>query len=95
VLVHTPVHASWLNQIEIYFSIVQRKVLTPNDFADLGEIEQRLADFERLYNQIAEPFDWNLTRAKMTTWLPRLSDHETQSPICWQPDRTELPTDST
>ena len=32
VLVHTPVHASWLNQIEIYFSIIQRKVLTPNDF---------------------------------------------------------------
>ena len=78
VLVHTPVHASWLNQIEIYFSIVQRKVLTPNDFTDLGEVEQRLADFERLYNQIAEPFDWNFTRANMTTWLTRLSAHETQ-----------------
>ncbi len=35
ILVHTPVHASWLNQVEIYFSIIQRKVLTPNDFADL------------------------------------------------------------
>jgi len=56
VLVHTPVHASWLNQIEIYFSIVQRKVLTPNDFDDLDQVQQRLADFERLYNQIAEPF---------------------------------------
>ncbi len=30
--VHTPVHASWLNQVEIYFSVVQRKVLTPNDW---------------------------------------------------------------
>jgi hypothetical protein len=36
-----PVHASWLNQIEIYFSIVQRKVLTPNDFKSLSELEQR------------------------------------------------------
>src|ERR1039458_6691856 len=33
--VHLPVHASWLNQIEIYFSVVQRKVLTPNDFCSL------------------------------------------------------------
>ena len=73
VLVHTPVHASWLNQIEIYFSIVQRKVLTPNDFTDLDQVQQRLADFEQLYNQIAEPFDWNFTRDKMTAWLARLT----------------------
>ena len=44
--VHTPVHASWLNQIEIYFSVVQRKVLTPNDFPDLATLEQRLLDDE-------------------------------------------------
>ena len=36
ILVHTPIHASWLNQAEIYFSIVQRKVLTPNDFPDIS-----------------------------------------------------------
>jgi len=41
-LIHLPVHTSWLNQIEIYFSIVQRKVLTPNDFKDLAEVAQRL-----------------------------------------------------
>jgi hypothetical protein len=76
VLVHTPVHASWLNQIEIYFSIVQRKVLTPNDFADLNEVEQRLAGFERLYNQIAEPFAWNFTRDKLTTWLDRIDNRQ-------------------
>ena len=39
ILVHTPVHASWLNQCEIYFSVVQRKVVTPNDFSDLAEVE--------------------------------------------------------
>ena len=44
--VHTPVHASWLNQIEIYFSVVQRKVLTPNDFPDLKTVEQRLLGFD-------------------------------------------------
>src|SRR5213079_1003283 len=42
VLVHTPVHASWLNQVEIYFSVVQRKVLTPNDFSSLADLQQRL-----------------------------------------------------
>jgi len=79
VLVHTPLHASWLNQIEIYFSIAQRKVLSPNDFDDLDQVKQRLADFERLYNQIAEPFAWNFTREKLNTWLARLSAHETNS----------------
>ena len=46
VLVHTPVHASWLNQVEIYFSIIQRKVPTPNDFASLEEVEMRLRLYE-------------------------------------------------
>ncbi|HZD03206.1 MAG TPA: transposase [Actinomycetes bacterium] len=56
-LVHLPVHASWINQIEIYFSVVQRKVLTPNDFTDLGEVQQRLLGFQRRYEQTAEPFE--------------------------------------
>ena len=73
---HAPVHASWLNQIEIYFSIVQRKVLTPNDFDDLDQVKQRLAAFQRLYNEIAEPFAWNFTREKLNTWLTRLRAHQ-------------------
>jgi hypothetical protein len=44
-LIHLPVHASWLNPIEIYFSIVQRKALTPNDFATLPELARHLMDF--------------------------------------------------
>jgi len=43
IVVHTPVHASWLNQVEIYFSIVQRKVLTPNDFRQLDRSRTTLA----------------------------------------------------
>ena len=63
VLVHTPVHASWLNQVEIYFSIIQRKVLTPNDFASLEEVEQRLMLYEELSNSEPRPFNWKFDRA--------------------------------
>ena len=75
-LVHLPVHASWLNQIEIYFSVVQRKVLTPNDFLDLAEVKQRLLGFQRRYQQAAVPFDWRFTRADLEQLLRRLDDHE-------------------
>jgi DDE superfamily endonuclease len=76
VLVHAPIHASWLNQIEIYFSIVQRKVLTPNDFGSLAAVARRLNEFEGLYNEIAEPFGWQFTREKLGAWLDRLAERE-------------------
>lgn len=72
VLVHTPVHASWLNQVEIYFSIIQRKVLTPNDFASLQEVEQRLRLYEALTNQEPRPFDWKFNRAALQAFLAKL-----------------------
>jgi DDE superfamily endonuclease len=72
ILVHTPVHASWLNQVEIYFSLVQRKVLTPNDFASLAEVEQRLRLYEELCNQRPRPFQWKFTREKLIQFLDRL-----------------------
>ena len=72
VLVHTPVHASWLNQVEIYFSIIQRKVLTPNDFARLEEVEQRLRLYEELSNRQPRPFDWRFDRAALQDFLERL-----------------------
>src|SRR5271169_1430556 len=72
VLLHTPVHASWLNQIEIYFSIIQRKVLTPNDFKSLAEVEQRLLDFQGHYEPIAKPFQWTFTRRDLAKLLARL-----------------------
>jgi hypothetical protein len=75
-LVHLPVHASWLNQIEIYFSIVQRKVLTPNDFTDLGEVAQRLLGFQHRYEQTAVPFDWRFTTADLDDLLRRLDERE-------------------
>ena len=75
-LVHLPVHASWLNQIEIYFSIVQRKVLSPNDFLDLGEVAHRLLAFQRRYEQTAVPFDWRFTRADLDDLLRRLDEKQ-------------------
>ena len=74
-LIHLPIHASWLNQVEIYFSIVQRKVLTPNDFATLDVAERRLLDFQRYFQQIATPFEWNFTRRKLKKLLERLDQH--------------------
>lgn len=73
-LVHLPRHASWLNQIEIYFSIVQRKVLTPNDFTSLAEVEDRLLAFQARYEQMAVPFEWRFTRKDLTRVLARLAD---------------------
>jgi hypothetical protein len=61
-LVPTPVHASWLNQIELDFSILQRKVLTPNDFADLREVAARLLAFARRYTALGRAFNWGFTR---------------------------------
>ena len=58
-----PVHASWLNQIELYFSIVQRKVLTPLDVADEAALTKRLLDFQDYYQQVAKPFSWKFTSA--------------------------------
>ena len=70
--VHAPVHASWLNQIEIYFSIVQRKALTPNDFTCLQAVADRLENFERYYETIAHPFEWKFTRADLNALIARM-----------------------
>jgi hypothetical protein len=77
ILVHTPVHASWLNQVEIYFSIIQRKVLTPNDFANLEAVRVRLALYEELTNRSPKPFKWKFTRQNMLDWLKRALPHIT------------------
>jgi hypothetical protein len=72
ILVHTPVHASWLNQVEIYFSIIQRKVLTPNDFVSLAEVQERLRLYEARANRYPRPFAWKFDRQKLIEFLHRL-----------------------
>ena len=74
-LIHLPAHASWLDQAEIYFSVIQRKVLTPNDFTGLDQIRGRLAAFETRYNAIARPFDWKFTSTDLSDLLRRIDTH--------------------
>jgi transposase len=78
IMVHTPVHASWLNQVEIYFSIVQRKVLSPNDFTDIDAVTDRLSAFEARYNQTARPFKWKFTTTDLDDLLARLDRQSAQ-----------------
>ena len=74
ICVHTPIHASWLNQVEIYFSIIQRKVLTPNDVQSLEDLEARLSAFEKHYEMIAKPFKWEFTRSDLAILLLKLKN---------------------
>lgn len=76
VLVHLPIHASWLNQVEVYFSVVARKVLTPNDFASREELAERLLAFQVHYETVAAPFDWRFTRDDLAALMGRLAQIE-------------------
>lgn len=80
-LVHGPVHASWLNRIEIYFSVLQRKALTPNDFASHEDLAVRLHSFERHYEAIAKPFEWRFTRADLQQLVKRI---QSPGPPCYE-----------
>jgi hypothetical protein len=72
ILIHGPIHASWLNQIEIYFSILQRKALTPNDFSSLQALEERLLNFQKYYEEIADPFEWKFTRKDLDRLMSKI-----------------------
>jgi hypothetical protein len=91
-MVHTPVHASWLNQIEISFSILQRKVLTPNDFESLVAVEGRLKSFAQLHNAHPKPFNWQCDRQQRGDDMTRLNKRRVErgeEPL----DMAEQPTD--
>jgi len=72
-MIHLPVHASWLNQVEIYFSVVQRKLLTPDDFADLDNLTGKITAFEHRYNNAARPFDWHFGRNDLNRLIERIA----------------------
>ena len=78
---HLPVHGSWLNQVEIYHSIIQRKVLQPNDFDDTTAVARALNAFEHRHNQIARPFAWNFTHQKLAALLDRLQEPQRPPPL--------------
>ena len=79
-MVHLPVHASWLNQVEVYFSVIQRKLLAPDDFGDLDSLAEEILAFEQHYNATARPFDWKFTRAGLNQLLARISRHDPFTP---------------
>jgi DDE superfamily endonuclease len=78
IMIHTPVHASWLNQVEIFFSVIQKKVVTPNDFASLEQLSRTLLGFVDRYNQTARPFSWKFTASDLHHLMDRISRHEQQ-----------------
>jgi hypothetical protein len=79
VLAHLPVHASWLNQVEACFSMLQRKVLSPTDSANLEELELRISLYEELTNREPKPFDWRFTKHDLFALLQRLARREASS----------------
>jgi transposase len=81
IMIHTPVHASWLNQVEIFFSIIQKKVVSPNDFPSLDKLSETLLAFVDRYNKTAKPFSWKYTAGDLTDLLRRISDHEKQDTV--------------
>ena len=80
IMIHTPVHASWLNQVEIFFSVIQKKVVSPNDFPSLEKLSETLLAFVDRYNQTAEPFSWKYTADDLKDLLRRISEHDEQDP---------------
>jgi transposase len=78
VMIHTPVHASWLNQVEIFFSVIQKKVVSPNSFPSLEKLSETLLAFVDRYNRTAEPFSWKYTADDLKDLLRRISEYEKQ-----------------
>ena len=60
-LIFTPTHASWLNQVEIFFSILARRLLRHGVFASEQDLAEQLLRFVETYNQTAKPFAWTYT----------------------------------
>src|SRR6202040_4217547 len=82
IMIHTPVHASWLNQVEIVFSIVQKKVISPSNFTSTNQLAATLLAFIDRYNQTARPFNWKFTAADLARLLDKISarEHAAQNP---------------
>jgi hypothetical protein len=73
---------------EIFFSVIQKKVISPNDFPSLGKLSETLLAFIDRYNQTAEPFNWKYTADDLKDLLRRISEHEKQD-TAQQSDLTE------
>ena len=79
--VHGPIHARWLNPIEIYFSIVQRKALTPTISGRWRTFEERLLAFHAYYESIPTPLEWRFTKDDLAALMRKLDGHATALPV--------------
>lgn len=77
-LIHLPVHACWLNQIEIYFSILQRKAIATGDFASPDDLAAQILAFQDRHNTTAKPLNWRYSRNDLNNYLTRLRRHDLQ-----------------
>lgn len=73
IAVYLPVHASWLNQVEVYFSILQRKALTRRDFSSAEQMAQRILAFQARFSAQARPFHWKFTADDLRKRLQSLT----------------------
>jgi len=63
---------------EIFFAVIQKKVVTPNDFSSLGQLSRTLLGFVDRYNQTARPFSWKFTASDLHDLMDRISRHDQQ-----------------
>lgn len=70
----TPTHASWLNQIEVWFSILSRQALRPASFTSVAELRQAMDRFIAAYNQEAQPFEWRKVKVSQKTFAGKYAD---------------------
>ena len=70
----TPTRASWLNQVEIWFSILAGKALQGASFNSLGELKVRIDSFIETYNETARPFEWTASEVHQKRLKPRFAD---------------------
>jgi hypothetical protein len=82
--VHTPTYASWVNQIELYFSILQRKLLSPNEYTSLEELAEAIHAVGRRYSALEQPVAWCFTRQDLERRL--------REPLLQQPEAVTLAT---
>jgi len=70
----TPTHASWMNQIEVWFSILSRQALAGASFTSPAQLRQRINDFIAAYNKSAKPFVWTKSHVRQKNLKPRFAD---------------------
>ena len=68
--------------MEIFFSIIQKKVISPNDFPSVEKLSGTLLAFVDRYNQTAKPFSWKYTADDLKDLLRRISEHDKQDARC-------------